>query len=173
MGKICLITGVAGTGKSTLEKIFRNKGYATHDLDDGFASWQDIRTRERVPAPLNQPSSWYDAHDWFTEKDKLISRINVAKRSLAPLLLFGNTADLDSFHEYFDHIFVLEYSEETTIRHRIDTRTDNPYGKDPVEFAALLSYYKPMQQRFRNVGAIPIDCTKSLDDIVQIIKKML
>lgn len=167
MGKVLLVTGVAGTGKSTLEKLFREKGYATNDLDKGFASWQHIASRQPVTSPINQPASWYETHDWFTEKERLITRINEFRSSPDPLLLFGNTADLDSLHELFDTIFVLEYSDETTIHDRISNRTGNPYGKDPVEFAALLSYYEPMQKRFRKVGAIPIDCTLPIKAIIE------
>ena len=165
MGKIILVTGVAGTGKSTQEKLFRQEGYNTIDIDNGFASWQRKDTRERVDAPVNQPASWYEAHDWYTEKEKLANYIAPFRSSLDPLLIFGNTADLYTLHDLFDTIFALEYHDEATIRHRIDTRTDNNYGKDPVEFAALLSYYKPMQQHFLSVGAIPIDCTLPHEDI--------
>lgn len=173
MGKIILVTGVAGTGKSTLEALFRQKNYATIDIDNGFASWQHNNTRERVPAPVNQPASWYETHDWYTEKQKLTEYITLFRDSPDPLFVFGNAADLASLHELFDVIFALEYKDEATIRHRIDSRTDNPYGKDPVEFAALLSYYKPMQQRFRAIGAIPIDCTLPLDEIVAGIKSAI
>lgn len=173
MGKIVLVTGVAGTGKSTLEEVLRNKGHATIDIDNGFASWQQNDTRERVSAPINQPASWYEAHDWYTEKQKLTEYIQNYKKSPSPLFVFGNTADLDSLPYLFDTVYALEYNDEETIRHRIDNRTTNDYGKDPVEFAALLSYYRPMQKRFRAMGAIPIDCTFPIESVVQEIESSL
>lgn len=171
MGKITLVTGVAGTGKSTLEVVFRKKGYSTIDIDNGFASWQRNDTRERVEAPLNQPAMWYEIHDWYTEKEKLANYVHKFNDSTESLFVFGNTADLDSLPHLFDTIYALEYKDEATIRHRIDSRTTNSYGKDPVEFAALLSYYQPMQVRFRAMGAVPIDCTRPLEEITHIIEQ--
>lgn len=170
MSNITLVTGVAGTGKSTLEAVFRQKGYATIDIDNGFASWQRNDTRERVDAPVNQSAEWYQVHDWYTENEKLSGYVEKYRNSSEPLFVFGNTADLDQLPQLFDNIYALEYKDESTIRHRIDSRTTNSYGKDPVEFAALLSYYKPMQLRFRAIDATPIDCTLPLHEIAQIIE---
>lgn len=173
MGIVVLVTGVAGTGKSTLEESLRHKGYQTIDIDNGYASWQHNDSRRRVDAPVNQPPAWYDTHDWYTEKEKLEASISSIKANSEPLFVFGNTADLDSHYDLFDTIFALEYTREETIRHRIEHRTNNDYCKDPVEFQALLSYYKPMQKRFRAGGAIPIDCTLPLARIETIIQQSL
>ncbi|MFZ1258598.1 MAG: hypothetical protein WAQ25_03955 [Candidatus Saccharimonas sp.] len=37
-----LVTGTAATGKSTLRNIFRDNGYETIDIDEGFASIKSI-----------------------------------------------------------------------------------------------------------------------------------
>lgn len=167
-----LITGVAGTGKSTLEIEFRNEGYITIDTDEGYAHWLNNETRQEVSAPENQPHEWYDKHDWYTNGKKLERAIIDHKASSNdPLFVFGNTADLYTFHNLFDKIFALEYQDENFIKERIMSRTTNNYGKDPTEFALLLSYYKPMQEKFRSVGAIAIDCSLPLEDTIRFIRE--
>lgn len=173
MSESYLITGVAGTGKSTLEREFRNKGYDTIDTDRGYARWQLSDTLEAVPSPQNESSEWYDAHDWMTDTQKLLAKMSAHALSPEPLLVFGNTADLYTLHPYFHRMFALEYRDEDLIRHRIYTRTDNDYGKNPVEFASLLSYYQPMQEKFRSVGMTAIDCSLSLETIVATIEREL
>lgn len=67
MGAVVLVTGVAGTGKSTLKASFSQRGYQTIDIDNGFASWQHNDSRKRVAAPVQQPATRYDKHDWYIE----------------------------------------------------------------------------------------------------------
>ena len=169
MAESYLITGVAGTGKSALEQRFRHDGYQTIDIDEGYAQWQNIVTQEAVPAPLDEPSEWYETHDWMTNTPKLLAKINDHVPAPMPLFVFGNTGNLYTLHPYFKKMFALEYHDEALIRERIYNRTDNDYGKNPIEFASLLSYYKPMQAKFRSVGAVAIDCSLSLDHIVDFI----
>lgn len=166
-----LITGVAGTGKSTLENVFRDDGYATIDTDNGYAYWLDNETRKQVDPPKNELPSWYEKHDWYTNGPKLERAVRAHNASCSePLLVFGNTADLYTFRDLFSLMFALEYNDENHIKERIHSRTTNDYGKDPVEFAALLSYYKPMQEKFQSVGAIAIDCSQPLEDTVRFIQ---
>lgn len=169
MAETYLVTGVAGTGKSTLRTLFANKGYVTEEVDDGFASWQNHQG-ETVPGPDKAPAEWYRLHDWNTVGQALIERINQAKQSSQPLIFFGNTGDLSDYTEYFAKIFLLEYHNEELIRQRIYSRTTNDYGKDPVQFTELLSYYRPTQERYRALGAITIDCSLPIDEIASIIE---
>ena len=166
-----LISGVAGTGKSTLEGVFRNQGYATIDTDFGYAHWLDRETRQLVAPPKNESAAWYAKNDWYTNLPKLEEKVrsHIANTE-EPLLVFGNTADLYTTYPLFKKVFLLEYRDEAHIKDRIFSRTTNDYGKDPVELALLMSYYKPMQETFRSIGAIPIDCFTPLNEVVQFIK---
>lgn len=170
MAEAYLITGVAGTGKSSLERRFKEDGHQTIDIDDGYARWQDVVTQEAVAPPVNEVAEWYETHDWMTNTPKLLAKIKDSASTPTPLFVFGNTGNLYTLHPYFKKTFALEYRNEALIRQRIYSRTDNDYGKNPIEFANLLSYYKPMQEKFRSVGAIAIDCSLPIDHIVDFIQ---
>ena len=69
-----LITGVGGTGKSTITKALNEKGVATLDLHDipELFFLQNKETKERVIyTPSTASKDWYDATERFCDLDKL------------------------------------------------------------------------------------------------------
>ena len=73
-----LITGVAGTGKSTIAKALRQRDFFAVDFSDvkDMCFWQDVKTREKVEySPVH-------SHEWFNTV-KRICDINILKQILA------------------------------------------------------------------------------------------
>lgn len=159
-----LVTGMAGTGKTTLEKALSQYGYETNDIDDGFAGWYDRETMEPVEYDPSGGSDWLKAHTYRLHLPVLTVHLQKERRS--PLIMFGHTGDIYEQRGLFDKVFLLEYPNGNLLRHRLLTRTGNDYGKHPDEVSRELSYYESFQNQFKAAGAIAIDCSLPVSDIV-------
>lgn len=161
-----LITGVAGSGKSTLEKRFRQEGYITVDIDDGYAEWRHATTDEVLSYTPDEPG-WHEVAEWVVKTDDLQTFFDTHPSE--PVYVFGSFARMKQVIGLFDTIFLLEYPNEATMRERIAGR-EGGYGKHPGELARIVSYVRPYQDKMKQHGAITIDCTLPIEQIVRIIK---
>lgn len=164
-----LITGVAGSGKSTLERNFREKGYATYDVDDGLAEWRHAETDEPLPY-TPEVEAWHEVAEWVVDIDKLNARFDAHPDE--DVLIFGSFARTRTMIGKFATIFLLEYPNEEVARERIAGRSGG-YGKNKHELDRIISYIKPYQEKMKAAGAVAIDCTMPLDDIVGTIEGYL
>lgn len=164
-----LITGVAGSGKSTLEKRFRQDGYVTIDIDDGFTEWRHAETDEVLPYTPDE-AGWHEVAEWVVKTDKLQAFFDAHPTD--DVLVFGSFARLKTVVGMFTKIILLEYPNETTVRRRIASR-DGGYGKHPGELVRILSYVQPYQDKMKAAGAVAIDCTLPIDQMVETINKEL
>lgn len=161
-----LITGVAGSGKSTLEKIFRKDGYATVDVDDGLAEWRHAKTNEPLEYKPSQ-ADWHKVAEWVVDTDKLQSFFDdYPKRDV---FVFGSFARTKTMVSRFDKIFLLEYHDNQVARQRIAGRKKG-YGRNEYELALILSYIEPYQAKMRAAGAVSIDCSLPVEQVIEIIK---
>ena len=67
-------------------------------------------------------------------------------------------------------IILMRYSSYNTLpprplKHALLSRTNNSYGKDPKELAAILGYWKEYEQKY-TATAHMIDCTEPLSHVV-------
>lgn len=162
-----LVTGVAGSGKSTLEKLFRAKGYITADIDDGFTQWRHAETDE-VLAYTPDEDGWHEVAEWVVDTDKLQAFFDTHAEDT--VLIFGSFARMNTVVGMFTKLFLLEYPNEQVAHRRIATR-DGGYGKHPGELQRILSYVQPYQDKMKQAGAQPIDCTLPLDEVADIIER--
>lgn len=162
-----LVTGVAGSGKTTLEKLFREKGYVTIDVDDGLAQWRHAETNELLPY-TPEIESWHSVAEWVVDIDKLQEHFDAHANET--VLVFGAFARMKTMVPRFNKIFLLEYKDEETARQRIAGR-DGGYGKNDHELQRVLSYIQPYQEKMKAAGAVPLDCSLPLDQIVARIEK--
>lgn len=162
-----LVTGAAGSGKTTLERIFDQKGYETSDIDDGFAEWRDRRTGDVVDYHPEDPQ-WHVYTDWSLRFDILKTRLSETKDK--PIIIFGSTNDLHKHLDLFDKTFLLMHTDEQNIRERIASR-EGGYGKNEHELRNILSYYKYYQDRMLSLGAIAVDANLTINDKVRFIEE--
>lgn len=167
MVKRYLITGVAGSGKSTLERRFRDDGYITIDIDDGYAEWRHAETDEPLAYSPDE-SGWHEVAEWTVRTDKLQAFFDV--HAAESVYVFGSFARMKSVVSMFDVIILLRYPDEATARKRIAERKDG-YGKHPGELARILSYIQPYQEGMLQHGAIAVNCTQSIDQVADVIRR--
>lgn len=161
-----LITGIAGTGKSTLKRSFEAQGYETYDIDDGFVRWVNRAIGEVAQYGASMPMT--REHDWLADIDKIRTTQDAGEHNT---YFFGSAHNLFRHTDIFRTVFLLSYPDEQTLRTRIMNRTDNDYGKQPGEIEDIIDDWKPYEQPFVERGATVIDCTLPCGTIIDTIRR--
>ena len=164
-----LVTGVAGVGKSTLKDIFTEKNYDAIDLDDGYTHW--VNTKTGLPTQKeSQDENFFEGSNWMLNLAKFEE--SMARKRDRPLMVFGTTYDLKQKTDLFDNVFLLQYPDQDSLVKRISKRSTG-FGSTPEELQNIMSFYKNEQASFRQLGAICIDCTLDLQEVVRQIENVV
>jgi adenylate kinase family enzyme len=166
------VTGPSGAGKSTITPLLNERGFEAHDADVELCAWYNRETKKKVEYPKlakDRLEGWQELHT-FQMDEGLISVLYDRAKDTTIFILGNCGNELEIADKYFDKVLCLEIDEETMVK-RLLTRTTNNYGKDPDQMAIIKKWYKPIMERYRNYGAIMIDGTQSLDEIVDQILK--
>ena len=142
--KRILVTGMSGTGKSSVIEELVARGYKAVDTDDGFCEIQpDGRQLWR--------------------KDAIEELL--ATEDADVLFVAGCEENQRRFHPRFDHIVLLSAPLETMVE-RLRTRRNNPYGKTPLEFGRFLDDVEAVEPLLRRAAAHEVRTTAPLDEVV-------
>lgn len=167
------VTGISGSGKTTVAKQLSKRGYEAYDADgDGFNSWHNKIAGKRIETPENvdlHTPEWYKKHTWKTSRKKIKELAGRGKNKL--IFLCGVSSNENELWDLFSKVICLVIDEKT-LRHRIATRTSNEFGKAPHELKDVLHWHKSNQEAYRNSGIIIIDATQSVDRVVDEILKI-
>lgn len=154
-----LITGVAGTGKSTIAKQLRKRGYAAYDTEEGFSYYIDKRTGERCAYPKQPSPEWYQNHERVFDEKVLMNLLK--KHSAEPLFIASITANQAKYYDQFDKIFLLTAPDEVIV-HRLGTRTNNYFGRHPLDLQRVIGRHQQFDDELKAIGAQPVDSTKPI-----------
>jgi shikimate kinase len=146
--KRVFLTGMSGTGKSTVIEELAARGYKAVDLDQ--PGWS-----------MHAPDG-----DWIFNEDRVQDLLSVEDAEF--LFASGCAENQVRFHQQFDHIILLSAPADVIID-RLNTRTNNPYGKDPAEQADVLRYLETIEPRLRRVASHEIDASAPIDEVVKTI----
>ena len=126
--KRVLITGMSGTGKSTIIGELAARGYKSVDTDsDEWSEWVNA-VEDGPDGPTTEP-------DWIWREDRLQRLLATEDTDL--LFVSGCKSNQGKFYPQFDHIILLSAPAELIVE-RLAARTNNPYGKHPDELARVL-----------------------------------
>jgi dephospho-CoA kinase len=140
-----LITGMSGTGKSSVIEMLAARGLKAIDTDWN-PEWERIQGDEWV---------------WREEQ---IRRL-LDQEDADALFVSACVSNQGKFYGRFDHIILLTAPESVTV-HRLASRTNNPYGKQPAEIADVLRYKATIEPRLRVGATAEIDTSIPLADVV-------
>ncbi len=162
------ITGISGSGKSSVCAELKRRGYVAYDTDkDSIAFFYHNDTNEPVVervASEDRTPEWRATHTWKAKREDVERLAEEAKGKLIFLCGVTNN-DADELWDLFDHVFALTLDEEG-LRHRISSRTGNDFGKNPHEFADLLRWQQTASEDYKKLGATLIDATRPLNEVV-------
>ena len=156
------LTGVSGTGKSSIVRTLIARGVPALDMDEWLCSRKHKDTGEKVEWEPGQNEEWYATHGWICNVPALETLLAENKT----IVVAGLSSNQDDYLKLFDTVLVLHASPETILS-RIEKRTDNEYGKHPLEQQRLLNWYKSFEAEMIENGAVPIDAERPLADVVE------
>ena len=149
--KRVLLTGMSGTGKSSVVRELTARGYKAVDTDDGWCE----------PLPDGRQQWREDAVERLLDTE-----------DADILFVAGCEENQVRFHPRFDHIVLLSAPLETLLE-RLGTRTGNPYGKEPEERRRFLEDVETVEPLLRQVATAEIRTTGPLDEVVAAILEIV
>lgn len=149
--KRILLTGMSGTGKSTVIGELAARGYRAIDMDE--PGWSE-----------HAPDG-----DWIWCEDRI--REALASEEGDVLFISGCATNQVRFYSQFDAIVLFSAPAELLIE-RLATRTNNPYGKHPDELAEVLGYLETVEPRLRRSATHEIDTRAPLDEVVAAVLRL-
>ncbi|MEL6362326.1 MAG: AAA family ATPase [Pseudomonadota bacterium] len=153
---IALITGMSGTGKSTIIAELTRLGLRALDLDeDGWSHW----------SPCNgNPTGAKPGYDWLWDEEKVIRLLDNSRER--DLFLAGCAPNMGRFRARFDQVILLSAPVDV-ILDRVSKRKTNPYGKTPEEARSIAANLAEIEPLLRKVATEEIDATQPLDAVVR------
>jgi dephospho-CoA kinase len=148
-----LVEGGSGTGKSSVFRELRKRGYPAIDGDNELAYQGDPSTGERTEGPGR-----HEQHIWD------VARVRAIAASDAEEIAFfcGGSRNFPQFLDVFDQVIVLDVDTETLVR-RLAAREPDDWGGNDEEKALILRLHATKEDIPQ--GTI-INTARPLDEVV-------
>jgi hypothetical protein len=160
------VTGISGSGKSSICEALRDQGHVAIDADwGGYSRWVHRGTGEVIlDPPYPVPPGWLDQFAWRIGVERVQSLAAMASSGVT--FLCGYAENEVDVWRYFDYVVCLVIDDET-LRHRLAERTTNEFGKHPDQLEAALKTNAVTEDQYRRLGATILDASQPLDVVVR------
>jgi dephospho-CoA kinase len=156
-----LLTGMSGTGKSTVIGALAARGYRAIDLDtEEWSQWVAIADGAEDIADCD---TLWQHRDWVWREDR-VERL-LASDEDDPLFVSGTSPNQGRFHSRFGHIVLLSAPPDILLE-RLAARTTNSYGKSPEERARVLEHLETVEPLLRRAATAEIDTSAPLEEVL-------
>jgi shikimate kinase len=146
MSKI-LVTGMSGTGKSSVLLELAGRGYQVVDTDsDEWCEWVNAD---------GEP-------DWIWREEQITALLT--SHSSGMLFVAGCKSNQGKFYSLFDAVVLLSAPAEIILK-RLETRDTNDYGKNPEERQKILEHLEFVEPLLRATATAEINTSKPLSEI--------
>ena len=167
------ITGISGTGKTTIYDELISRGFAAISLDetDDLCCWINKETKEKVETEVELNKDFTDTHSWVCDVKYLQKLLDNAMKNGSDLVfILGVASNQNDFLDMFDKVILLQCMPDTFI-HRLTHRTNNDFGKDKTVQEAVLGWYEEFENKLIERGAISINTEKHIAEVVEEVLK--
>lgn len=160
-----LITGTSGSGKTTILKELKRRGYATYNTDDmpGLTRLEVKNTKEAADWPAGLIDWSYYAWNW---QDKAIRSLLNTDETIFVGAVTGNQKQ---YYPLFDLIIALTVSDEELYRRRM-TREEKRNNDDEQNVTSAIKKNQEKIVAFKRDGAILVandrEVAKVVDEIL-------
>ncbi len=156
--KRVLLTGMSGTGKSTVISALAARGYKTIDTD--YDGWSEAIT---LPATADL-SGLGATEDWVWREDRISTLL--ATEDADVLFVGGCSSNQSKFYPRFDHVVLLS-APISVMQERLATRSNNAYGKRPEDLTRVLTLKETVEPMLRRRADVEIDTSVPVDQVVE------
>ncbi len=145
-----LITGMSGTGKSTVIAELSRRGFCAIDFDtDEWCEWGK-------PPPVDGLRENLES-DWIWREEPVRTLLS-APRS-APLFISGCAPNQGTFYGLLDRVVLLTAHLDVLLS-RVDRRTSNPYGKSDEERAQIIENVRDVEPLLYRRATLVVDTSR-------------
>ena len=151
-----LLTGMSGTGKSTVIAALAARGYPAVDLDDGGYS-------RLVPVDGDEVTGPGSGQDWVWRENRVRDLLATDHGEI--VFLGGCAPNQGTFYPQLDRVILLSAPPDV-ITERLVGRTSNPFGKQPGEVERVLELQRTVEPLLRRGADHEIDTRQPVDQVV-------
>jgi shikimate kinase len=150
------VTGMSGTGKSTVLAELAERGHRVVDTDyDGWC--------EDVASPDGSGSERL----WREDRMSALLAEDVA----GPLIVSGCTSNQGKFYDRFDAVVLLSVPVDVLLE-RVASRVTNPFGKNKLERERIMRDLDTVEPLLRATSTAEIDATQPLHEVVDAVEAL-
>ncbi|HEV2413070.1 MAG TPA: AAA family ATPase [Candidatus Saccharimonadales bacterium] len=153
-----LILGPAGSGKTTVGRELKRRGFHVTDLDfvDRLIDWTDLRSSRQIAKVPEHPyqHDWALSHRRVWDTDKMKELLAEVGNEIA--FFCGGAENDRDFFGSFERCFGLHVDDETLTK-RLRQRNPNRWSDGSKELQKLLAWNQRFQEFCRRHRVILID----------------
>ena len=151
-----LLTGMSGSGKSTVLAELAGRGRAVLDTDHG--GWtQEVRAADGSVD-----------HRWDEPRMAAL----LAQTRVGALFVSGCVSNQAAFYDRFNAVVLLSAPVEVLLA-RLASRTTNGYGKDPAERERILDDLAEVEPLLRRTATTELDTRRSVPDLADAVEALV
>ncbi len=155
---IVLVTGMSGTGKSSVLAELERRGHRVVDTD--YGGWvEDVR----LPGGRGSERLW--------RKERIAALLGEHEHEHDAVFVSGCVANQGTFYPRFDAVVLLSAPVEVILE-RIAARETNPYGKSAAEREAIRRDIAEVEPLLRAGATDEIDTRAPLADVAAALERI-
>lgn len=141
-----LVTGMSGTGKTTVLDELRRRGHISVDTD--YDNWQ-------------LPDGTWDER-----------RMDQLLESNTDVVVSGTVDNQGRFYDRFEHVVLLSVPLYVLVE-RVRSRTNNPYGKTSEQRTEIAGYLDTVEPQLRRGATLELDGQRATSELADIIEQLV